>query len=647
MPVSDLRQFKTETLTSSHLQHLAALAGAARADALQMISTSGSGHPGGALSSLDLYLMLWLCAGISPETIADPARDRIVVSHGHTVAALYAVLGNLGYFDIADCLPCFRRDGSIFEGHPGLAVPGVEWCSGSLGQGLSVGAGFALAARLRKLAYHTFVVMGDGEQAKGQLQEAREFAVKFALRKLTAIIDCNGLQASGSLQDIMPQHIVGKYQAAGWRVREIDGHDYQQLYGALRECHTKQDGPTVILAHTVMGKGVPCIENCYEYHGKPLSSAQLDDTLPALRGDALTTCALLPVSEPLSFTGWTPVPTEERVLAGTPRVYLPGKAIDCRAAFGEVLYDLGVANADNPEVAIAALDCDLLESVRLLKFARAFPDNLIECGIQEHNAATVAAALSKAGVLTFFADFGVFGVDETYGQHRMSDLNRTALKLICTHCGLDVGEDGKTHQCVDYLSLLLNLWGFKILIPADANQTDRMIRYAATTPGNIAVLMGRSAVPILTDDAGDIFFDSTKPYVYGAADWVRRGAQGTIVTCGSMVWRAVAAHELLKAHGLDIGVLNLPCPAQLDTDALRQAAESGLIVTYEDHNIRTGIGSIIGTWLAEERLPCKFRRMGVTRYGQSASPYYQYQQQVLDEHSLARMVEVTLRQTLT
>ena len=142
-----------------------------------------------------------------------------------------------------------------------VAVPGVEWCSGSLGQGLSVGGGFALAARLRRLAYHVFVVMGDGEQAKGQLQEAREFALKFKLDKLTAIVDCNGLQASGALQDIMPQDIAGKYRAAGWRVLDIDGHDYQEMYGALRACYTGGAGPTVILARTVMGKGVAGIES--------------------------------------------------------------------------------------------------------------------------------------------------------------------------------------------------------------------------------------------------------------------------------------------------------------------------------------------------------------------------------------------------
>lgn len=638
MPFATLRQFQTDTLTERQVALLAALAGSARADALEMITAAGSGHPGGALSSLDLYLMLWLCAAVTPSSLAAPARDRLVVSHGHTVAALYAVLGNLGYFAIEDCTAQFRRDGGIFEGHPSLAVPGVEWCSGSLGQGLSVGAGFALAARMRRLVYQVFVVMGDGEQAKGQLQEAREFAVHYGLGNLTAIIDCNGLQASGALQEIMPQAIAEKYRAAGWHVRDIDGHDYQEIYRALRDSYADGDQPTAILARTIMGKGVASIEHQHEYHGKPLAREQLRAVMPVLRSAGAPTYA---VAE--DAVSAQPDPIEIHVLPGTPRVYPVEKPVECRTAFGEALRDLAVANAGNPKVVIAAVDCDLLESVRLNTFANAFPDRLIECGIQEHNAATVAAALSKAGVLTFFADFGVFGIDETYGQHRMSDVNHAALKLICTHCGLDVGEDGKTHQCVDALSLLLNLWGFKIVIPADANQTDRMIRYAATTPDNIAVLMGRSALPVLTDERGKIFYGTDRHFAYGDADWVRRGEHGTIVTYGSMVWRAVQAHEWLTAQGWQVGVLNLCCPAQLDDDALRHAAATGLIITYEDHNIRTGIGSLVGAFLAEQRLPCRFRRLGITRYGQSASPAYQYQSQGLDEHSLAR----TLAELLT
>jgi transketolase len=634
MPLAKLRQFQTDRLTERQVALLAALAGSARADALEMITAAGSGHPGGALSSLDLYLMLWLCAAVSPTSIAAPARDRLVVSHGHTVAGLYAVLGNLGYFDLEDCQAQFRRDGGIFEGHPSLAVPGVEWCSGSLGQGLSVGAGFALAARLRRLAYQVFVVMGDGEQAKGQLQEAREFAVKYNLNNLTAIIDCNGLQASGTLPEIMPQAIADKYRAAGWRVLEIDGHDYREIYRALRVCALEDAGPTAILARTVMGKGVPGIEHQYAYHGKPLTREQLNAALPVLRGAGAPTYAI--AQEAVSAPGALPDPIAAHVLPGAPRVYPAERPVECRTAFGNALHELAVANAGHPEVVIAAVDCDLLESVRLHTFARAFPEQLIECGIQEHNAATVAAALSAAGVLTFFADFGVFGLDETYGQHRMSDLNHTALKLICTHCGLDVGEDGKTHQCVDALGLLLNLWGVKILLPADVNQTDRMIRYAATTPGNIAVLMGRSALPVLTDEQGAILYGPDRPFAYGDADWVRRGEDGTIITCGSMVWRAVQAHETLTAQGWQVGVLNLCCPAQVDEEAVRQAAATGLIVTYEDHNIRTGIGSLIGAFLAEQGLSCRFRRLGVSRYGHSASPAHQYQAQGLDAHRLAR-----------
>ena len=606
-----------------------------------MIAASGSGHPGGALSSLDLYLMLWLCADISPESFDVPARDRIVVSHGHTVAALYAVLGNLGYFDIHECKRRFRRDGSVFEGHPGLAVPGIEWCSGSLGQGLSVGCGFALAARLRKRAYHVFVVMGDGEQAKGQIQEAREFAAKYRLGNLTAIVDCNGLQAGGAVQDIMPQDIARKYEAAGWRTVEVDGHDIRDVYRALCQCRTGGGGPTAILARTVMGKGVSFIENRFEYHGRPLTADQHREAVKELRAGAEgQTQARHP---PAAKKSRAMDPVERSVLPGTPRVYPRDKPVDCRTAFGEALHDIAAANAKNQTVAIAALDCDLAESVRLLKFGRAFPERLIQCGIQEHNAATVAAALSKAGVLTFFADFGVFGLDETYGQHRMNDLNHTSLKLICTHCGLDVGEDGKTHQCVDYISLLSNLRGHKILIPADANQTDRMIRYAATTPGNIAVAMGRSRMPVLTDERGEVLFGERYAFEYGAANWIRKGHQAVIVTCGSMVWRAMEARDHLAKDGFDVGVLNLCCPGELPVEALKQAAGAGLVVTYEDHNVRTGIGSLVGAFLAENGLTCRFIRLGLTRYGVSASPEFQYQQQGLDTRQVAAVISRDLR----
>lgn len=642
MNFSDLKGFKEEKLNECRLKAIKGLASKARKDALEMITRSGSGHPGGALSSIDIYTILWLCADVDPDNPCCSTRDRIIVSHGHTAAGVYSVLGNTGFFDIKYALGGFRKEGSMFEGHPSLKVPGIEWCSGSLGQGLSVGCGYALAAKMKKQDYCVFVAMGDGEQGKGQIQEAREFAVKYGLNNLTAVIDFNGLQASGSIMQVMPQNICEKYKASGWRVIQVDGHDYNELYEALRSCYKKSEMPTMILANTVMGKGVSFIENNYEYHGKVLTQQQLEQAVNGLGcegdlGEIKASCSKLNRDDN-TISGEDKNPVECKVKPGTPIVYETDKLVDCRSAFGEALYDIAVVNAANDGVHIAALDCDLAESVKVQKFGSRFPENFIECGIQEHNAATVAGALSRSGILTFYADFGVFGIDETYGQHRMGDLNNTSLKLICPHNGLDVGEDGKTHQCIDYIGIMSNLFGYKLIIPADANHTDRIIRYVAANPGNFTVAMGRSKIPVLGDEDNRIMFDRDYGFEYGKADWIRRGREGTVITCGTMVYRAVRAQEKLKEKGMDIGVLNLSCPLELDVDKIREAASTGLIVTYEDHNVRTGIGSIIGTFLAENGIKCNFRRLGIARYGVSASPDYQYKLQSLDEDSLIEAV---------
>ena len=644
MKLSTLRKFEAEQLEKSQMELIRILASKVRKNAIEMISNSGSGHPGGALSSADIYTMLWLCADTGADKCSYPARDRIVVSHGHTSAAVYSVLGNLGFFSLEEALKDFRKGGSIFEGHPGLKVPGVEWCSGSLGQGLSVGCGFALASKINRQDYHVFVIMGDGEQAKGQISEAREFAIKYGLNNLTAIVDNNRLQASGSLSNVMPQKIAQKYEAAGWKVICIDGHDLNEIYNALRESYLKSDMPTLILADTIMGKGVSFIEDNYEYHGKVLTSRQYDQAIGELTHNA-DICSTLTLHSDFceNYSCEGVKQPECNVKYGNALLYEQGNIVDCRSAFGEALCDIAAVNAGNGDVRIAALDCDLAESVKLQKFGSMFPESLIECGIQEHNAATVAGALSKSGILTFYADFGVFGIDETYGQHRMGDLNNTSLKLICTHNGLDVGEDGKTHQCIDYMGIMSNLFGYKLIIPADANHTDRITRYVSTTPGNFTVAMGRSKIPVLAGMDNKEMFGQDYRFEYGKADWIRYGKSGTIITCGTMVHRAVRAYEKLLEKGIGIGVLNLSCPLELDEEKIEEAAETGLIVTYEDHNIRTGIGSIIGAYLAENGIVCKFKRLGITRYGVSGSPDYQYGLQSLDEVSLTETVATLLK----
>ena len=201
-----------------------------------------------------------------------------------------------------------------------------------------------------------------------------------------------------------------------------------------------------------------------------------------------------------------------------------------------------------------------------------------------------------------------------------------------------MGEDGKTHQCIDYLGVLRNLYGFKIIIPADPNQTDRAIRYIAKTPGNFLVGMGRSKVPIISDEQGRPLFGEGYEFEYGKVDLVREGNDGVVFAMGPMVYRAIQAWEMLRERGIRVRVLNVTCPVDLDREAVRQAAETGLVVTYEDHHIDTGLGSSVALALAEEGLSPKFVRMGIRTYGGSGKPDELFASQGLSPEDLVRTV---------
>jgi len=589
------------------MKKLEILAKKCRYDIVRMISGAGSGHIGGALSSIDIYV--WLLSTMKEN-------DRLVISHGHSSAAVYAALGNLGYFDVEDAVRTFRQE-KPYEGHPSIAVNGVEWCSGSLGQGLSVGCGFALAKKLKKEDGRVFVVMGDGEQQKGQLQEAREFAVKFQLDNLIAVVDMNGLQACGTTAQMTRQNLNDKYTMSGWSTKEIDGHSFQ----AMEEVFSSAKGPFCVLARTVMGKGIPEIEDDYTYHGTVISDE--------LKEKSLTRFQLSPEEQALLVTE----PKTQKIYKAPAvkpqagRTYEAGSMHDIRSALGTALADVA---KENPEVPMAAFDCDLEGSVKLTEFKNLRPDSFIECGIAEHNAATAAAAAAKSGILAIHADFSMFNIAETYSQNRMADINHAPVKLFCTHAGLDVGEDGKTHQSIDYVSLLSNLHGVRLIVPADANQADKAVRYAMSVPEMVAIIGGRSKMPVLTDAKGE-----SLDFVYGKGQWLRHGDEVTIITYGNMVHRAIQTAEILQKSGVHIGVLNLPTPVDVDKDAILSAAETGFIVTYEDHNVKTGIGGTVAKILCENGKVCRLLCKGVTGYGASAPPEALYQEQRLDAKSLA------------
>ena len=630
-------RFEKEKLEKEDIEKLENLSKICKADILTMTTLANSGHPGGAISSLDIFLIIYSYAKISPEIVDSPERDKIVISHGHTSAGVYSVLGRLGFFDIDMAISTFRLAGSIFEGHIVRKVPGVEWGTGNLGQGLSAGCGFALADKIHKRDTYTFVLMSDGEQTKGQVAEARRFAIKYGLNNITVVIDYNKIQISGNTEKVMPCNICENYKSDGWEVIDkVDGHNFSSLYDAIKKS-IEIEKPVCILSETIMGKGISFMENQHKYHGKPLNEEEYQKAL-----DELGIKVDIEKYKNLRKKNWQ-YPSRKFYFSpnfkkGNPIIYGKEEKTDNRTAYGKALDDIAKINIEN-EYPVVVFDCDLSSSVRTNYFEKNFPERFFQVGVQEHNAATIAGVVSTDKIISFFSDFGVFGVDETYNQQRLNDQNFTNLKLVCTHLGLDVGEDGKTHQCIDYIGVLRNTYGFKIIIPADPNQTDRVIRYIADKEGNWFVGMGRSKTPVITKENGDIYFGPDYNFQYGKGDLIREGKDGYILTYGCMVYRAVEISEKLKREGISIGVINFSCPIEIDKNLMKKAIETSFIITYEDHHIDTGLGATAGIYLSENGYSGKFFRKGITNYGASGKPDELFKWFKMDIESMTEFIK--------
>lgn len=609
-----------------------------------LLSTSlaASGHPGGSLSSLDMLLVAYGILRHDPANPRMEERDRFVASIGHISPGVYSVLAENGYFSEEDFLAGFRRTGSGFPGHVESIVPGVEWDTGNLGQGLSTAVGMAHAFKLKGLNNRVFCLMGDGEQQKGQIVEAIRHAVKYKLDNLTVLIDRNKLQICGSTEDIMPQCMQKLYGGLGFNAVKLEnGHDCNAIYKAMRDAYRNISGvPTVLIAQTVMGKGISFMENKAKYHGSTLPADDLAKALAELGVANDFEQWQARRKQPVSGKSIMPPRADyPSVQAGEPIVYPVDKPTDCRSGYGNALTSLAQANnkTGQPPV-IVGISCDLEGSVKMDGFHKHSPQAYLELGIQEHHAAGTAGAMSCEKLVTFFSTFGSFAVSEVYNQNRLNDFNHSNVKVVATHVGLDVGEDGPTHQCIDYLGLMKNYFRFSVFMPADPNQTDRIIRHIAVQPGNHFVGMGRSKTPTITREDGSIYYDADYVFTPGKADWLREGTDATIITYGALTPSCIEAWKLLKQAGKSVGVLNMASLLPLDKDAVLAAAKRGPIVTVEDHHVETGLGASVATVLIDNGLAPKMKRLGVQQYGGSGKPSDLYKQQGLDAESIAKTV---------
>ena len=257
-----------------------------RKDILEMMYKSKAGHVGGDLSVIDILTTLYYdTMNVGPDNFTDPNRDRFLLSKGHCADALFVVLGDKGFFDKQEAIDTFSQYNSKFIGHPNTEVNGIEINSGSLGHGLSIGVGMALAAKMDDRDDRTYVVMGDGEMAEGSIYEAMMAASQYKLDNLCAVLDYNHLQIDGNIDEVIsPEPFASKFESFGWNVLDVNGHDFDELRNAFEQAKQVKDKPTMIVAHTIKGKGVSFMENNYAWHGAAPNQEQYEQAMKELGG---------------------------------------------------------------------------------------------------------------------------------------------------------------------------------------------------------------------------------------------------------------------------------------------------------------------------------------------------------------------------
>ena len=614
---------------------------------LVALCAAGSGHAGGTLSIMDITAALYLkVADHDPRNASWPDRDRIVWSTGHKAPSLYLGLAFAGFCPIED-VALLRKLWTPYQGHPHwLKLPGVEVSTGSLGQGLSIAVGIALAGKLAGKNYRTFCIMGDGEQQEGQIWEAAMEASHHKLDNLVGIVDCNRLQIDGKVSDVMNvDPLDEKYRSFGWEVLRIDGHDMQQVVGALEKAKAGMGKPVVIMAETVKGKGVSFMEDLAGWHGR---SPNLEELKKALAELGVT--ETIPYQKMLDMAKFYQVEVDRRLEAKMPKFSrnywwnaaetMKVKMEPTRKGFGQSL----AKNGDDERV--VCLGLDISGSITISDFYTSKPERKrrwISMGIAEQSATSAAAGLAKEGLLPVLGTYATFAAARNLDQIRTSVCYGNFNVMIAgAHGGVSVGPDGATHQALEDLFAMCGLPNMSVVVPCDAIETRKATDYLLLQhPGPKYIRFAREATPIVTAE--------DTPFEFGHANVIRlrlesanfldgfetvlsrdyrnEGEDLTIIACGPMVPEAMRAAWILKKDfGYETRVLNLHTLKPIDVAAILHAArETGVIITAEEHQIGAlawRVSNVITETPLLYGVPVITGAIGVKdRFGDSGAPW--------------------------
>lgn len=572
------------------MKNLLSLARLVRYYILESTTAAGSGHPSSSLSAVELMVGL-MFGGFFRYDVRQPeaaTNDRIIFSKGHASPLFYALWAAAGVVNEQE-LMTLRQLGSRLEGHPTMDFPYTEVPTGSLGQGLSVGVGMALNAKLDGLPYRTFVLLGDSEMAEGSQWEAMQLASHYKLNNLVGMIDVNRLGQRG---ETMLGHAVETYQrrveAFGWEAIVLDGHNIDAVTMAYTQAQQSTDKPVMLIAKTLKGKGVSLLENKESWHGKPLKLEELKQALSEL-GEVDTTVRGTFTQPSVSEIKATEINTEPALPMQT---YEPNKAVATRKAYGMALARLGATNKD-----LVVLDAETSNSTYSELFKEKFANRFFEMFIAEQNMVGTAMGFARRGKIPFASTFAAF-YTRAFDQIRMSQYAHSNIKLCGSHAGVSIGEDGASQMGLEDIAMFRTLLGSVVLYPCDAVSAERMVELAAAHTGLVYIRTTRKETPIL--------YGPNEVFTIGGSRVLKESDQDvvTVVAAGITVVEALKAYASLKAQGVMLRVIDLYSIKPIDTETLTKAATlTKGIITVEDHFAEGGIGEAVRSALNHQTTP--------------------------------------------
>ncbi len=603
-------------------------------------TAAGSGHPSSSLSATDLMTVLFFkYLRQDLDNFASPENDRVIFSKGHGAPLLYSLYAAAGKISEADLLK-LRQFDSPLEGHPTPRFPYAEAATGSLGQGLSLGVGEALALRFRtqnsnlndqrrenvpaefwslssKFSLpHVFVLLGDGELAEGAVWEAAASASFYQLNSLIAICDVNRL---GQSQETMYGHDTEVYRcrfaAFGWETILIDGHDFTQIDSAYQKALAYQKGPTVIIAKTLKGKGVSFLENQEGWHGRALPPEELAKALaelgevdkklqgivekPTVAEVANENLDVSSVSLAKSASSYPSVPSRSQSEApqnfvGSPQpisaipapVYDKAKPVATRRAFGQALARLGGEYSQ-----MVVLDGDVKNSTYTELFQKTYPARFFEMFIAEQNMVGVAAGMARRGLVPWVATFACF-LTRVFDQIRMAALSGVTIKFCGSHAGVSIGEDGGSQMGLEDIAMFRAVEGSTVVYPSDAWATERLVESLMSQKGISYLRTTRMATPL-------VYTKDDQFPLGGAKVFAGKNEKVTVVAAGITLHEALKAQKQLAGEGIGIRVIDCYSLKPIAKATLAAAASQtqGLVVV-EDHYPEGGLGEAVKSALA-------------------------------------------------